>query len=255
MIPEKFYVADLGNSRIKIARIVNQEIIAETKTTANDEYLKNPRLDTEFSDILIFASVNSEVSRVLRKNNENMRIFEIGCEIEIPIKNKTLKPEQTGIDRLINCWFAYELHKKPVIVIDAGTAITIDYCNENGEFEGGIIMSGYELQLKALNEFTSALPLVTYDENPDIRPVGRTTEEAMLASVQFGIPGQINACIEEISKQAGENPKIYFTGGDSGVLQHNLLQNYGENYRNIPINNLTIAGILGIAKQYFSNNV
>ena len=162
MIPEKFFIADLGNSRIKIARIENQEILKDTKTIANNEYLKNPEFDSSFSDIIVFASVSTEVSEALRQNNKNMRIFEIGSEIEIPIINNTHKPEQTGIDRLINCWYAHNLNPgKPIIVIDAGTAITIDYCNASGEFEGGVIMSGYDLQLKALNAFTSALPAIS----------------------------------------------------------------------------------------------
>ena len=251
MIPEKFFVADVGNSRIKIACIQKSTIVPGTQSISNEEFIENPILDQQFSDVIVFASVNTKISEVLRSNNENMRILEIGKEIEILIKNKTQNPEQTGIDRLINCWAAFELYGKSAIVIDAGTAITIDYCNEYGEFEGGVIMAGYELQLRALNMFTSALPAVKFDENVYVNPIGRTTEEAMLAAVKYGIPGQIKACIDEISKHTGDKPRIIFTGGNSGNLENQLVEISEKKHMVYTVENLTIKGILRIACEYF----
>jgi len=261
MKPGNFYAADLGNSRIKISQIYDGLVIRDTISMPNNDFLQYPELDTMYSKSIVFASVNSKVSDALRENNKDMKIFEIGKEIPIPILNKTDKPEQTGIDRLINCWYAYDFYGKPVIVIDAGTAITIDYCNENGEFEGGVIMAGLDLQLKALHTFTSALPEVEFIEKKKFNPVGKTTEEAMLASVKFGIPGQIKACVDEMTKKTKIKPLIFLTGGSSNILQLQLTKIMKLKYKFFAFDivsttsNFSIAAIHKIAYKYFAQNV
>ena len=66
----------------------------------------------------------------------------VGRDIELPIKVLTEQPEQTGVDRVLNVAAAYEQMGKACVVVDAGTAITVDCCNDQGEFLGGAIAPG-----------------------------------------------------------------------------------------------------------------
>lgn len=73
----------------------------------------------------------------------NRRVVWVGRDLSLPIKVLTDAPEQTGIDRVLNVAAAYEQIGNGCVVVDAGTAITIDCCNDRGEFLGGAIAPGY----------------------------------------------------------------------------------------------------------------
>ena len=74
----------------------------------------------------------------------------IGREIDIPIGVETQNPRETGIDRILNVAAAYEQMGKACVVVDAGTAVTVDCCNDNGDFLGGAIAPGVSMMLDAL---------------------------------------------------------------------------------------------------------
>src|SRR3712207_9360783 len=82
----------------------------------------------------------------------------VGKDLDLPIKVLTDKTEETGIDRVLNVAAAYEQMGKPCVVVDEGTAATVDCCNEEGEFVGGAIVLGASMMLHGLHEHTARLP-------------------------------------------------------------------------------------------------
>src|SRR5690349_4126707 len=84
----------------------------------------------------------------------------VGRDLDLPIKVLTEQPDQTGVDRVLNVAAAYEQMGKACVVVDAGTAVTVDCCNDNGDFLGGAIAPGAAMQLGALHEGTAKLPAV-----------------------------------------------------------------------------------------------
>ncbi len=96
------------------------------------------------------------------------------------------EPMKVGIDRLLAAWGAWmEIERaSAVIVVQAGTAVTIDLVDASGCFQGGAIMAGVPLALRLLSEGTSKLPLLQapHDFHAVAIP-GKNTEEAMLAGV------------------------------------------------------------------------
>ena len=82
----------------------------------------------------------------------------VGSEIDLPIKVRTQQPKETGIDRIVNIAAAYEQMGKACVVVDAGTAITVDCCNDAGEFLGGSISPGVEMMLESLHARAAKLP-------------------------------------------------------------------------------------------------
>lgn len=137
-------------------------------------------------------------------------------DIALPIAVKTKPPTATGIDRVLNIAAAYEQMQKACIVVDAGTAVTVDVCNDAGEFLGGAIAPGAAMMLGALHEKIGALPKVALAQPKGV--VGESTESAMLHGVYHGIRGMVKELAERYAMELGSWPEIIATGGDAQVL-------------------------------------
>jgi len=140
----------------------------------------------------------------------------VGREIDLPIKVLTQQPRETGVDRVLNIAAAYEQMGKACVVVDAGSAITIDCCDATGAFLGGAILPGVEMQLDALHQRTAKLPRVKF-EHPK-GSIGESTEQAILHGVYHGIRGTVKELTEQYAMQLGAWPDIICTGGDATVL-------------------------------------
>lgn len=168
---------------------------------------------------VLAASVNSKFDDTVSKVVDEVadrRVVWIGRDIELPIKVLTDVPEKTGIDRILNIAAAYEQMEKACVVVDAGTAITIDCCNDAGEFVGGAIAPGVKLMLDAMHEKTAMLPAVQFAPPRD--PFGKSTEQAMLHGVFHGVRGMVKELVENYATELGNWPEIIATGGDAATL-------------------------------------
>lgn len=132
--------------------------------------------------------------------------------IEIVLDNK----KEIGADRIANAAGAYVLYKHPVIVIDFGTATSFDIVNKNGEFVGGVIAPGINLQLKTLNKFTSKLPRIDVATSPTA--IGANTTDAILSGVIRGCACMIDGLVEQCEKELGGRATLVATGGYASVV-------------------------------------
>jgi type III pantothenate kinase len=140
----------------------------------------------------------------------------VGRGIELPIKVLTDNPAETGSDRVLNVAAAYEQIGKACVVVDAGTALTVDLCNDAGEFVGGAIAPGANVMLDALHEKTAKLPRV-----PLAVPAGAygtNTTTAIQHGVFNGIRGMVKELVENYAGTLGTWPELIATGGDAAVL-------------------------------------
>ncbi|MDZ4756153.1 MAG: type III pantothenate kinase [Phycisphaerae bacterium] len=170
--------------------------------------------------VIVIASVNEKASHPLESMLEDqlgVEVFRIGDDIPVPI-GESLDPESiVGVDRLLNAAAAWDRLKQACIVIDAGTAVTVDFIDGEGTFHGGAIAPGVSLQLKSLHEHTDALPLIQF-RVPDGEPWGRNTSEAMLRGVYEGVRGLVWRLVERYSESYGAFPLVIATGGDAEAL-------------------------------------
>lgn len=143
----------------------------------------------------------------------------VGRDLDLPIKVLTDSPDRTGVDRILNVAAAFEQMGKACVVVDAGSAITVDVCNDKGEFLGGAIAPGASMMLKAMHERTARLPDVAMDVPKD--PIGRSTEQAMLHGVYHGIRGMVKELVENYATNLGFWPDVIATGGDAPKLFEN----------------------------------
>ena len=118
-----------------------------------------------------------------------------------------------GADRLADCLYGFAAHPgKNQIIIDAGTAITVDFLKNGKEFTGGTILPGLTTQLKSLHDTTSALPSVELDETATEFP-GKSTQSSMTTGVTFGTAGALSFLVERYKQQFGSDAIILATGG------------------------------------------
>jgi type III pantothenate kinase len=141
----------------------------------------------------------------------------IGRQIDLPIPVLTENPDQTGVDRIVNVAAAFEQIGKPCVVVDAGSAVTVDGCNAKGEFIGGAIAPGLVMMLDALHARTARLPRVDLTAT-DVPAVGRSTESAIRSGVYHAIRGLVKEIVEAFAVELGAWPELIATGGDAKTL-------------------------------------
>ena len=100
-------------------------------------------------DRVFIASVVPEATRQAIKAAGRKNVRVITCR-DVPLILKVREPEKAGIDRLLNCFAAREIYGRECLVIDAGSAITIDFVSKNRVFEGGVIFPGVRLLEESL---------------------------------------------------------------------------------------------------------
>ena len=138
----------------------------------------------------------------------------------IPLKNLYETPKTLGKDRIAavtGAWSLYPGHD--ILVIDAGTCITYDFVNKNGEYLGGGISPGIRMRFKALHTFTGKLPLIEPDDFDDL--IGRSTRESILSGVLHGVTAEIREIIR-LYREKYDEVIVIITGGDHQFLHNKL---------------------------------
>ena len=216
-------VIDIGNTLIKIAVFRHDELVhnahystleAETLINLIDQYQVNKA---------IISSVRKETEswRGTLEKKIDVKYFNAGMTAGVHNQYKT--PQTLGLDRLAAVIGAKQLYPgKGNMVIDAGTAITYDWIDAEGNYFGGSISPGLNMRYKALNYYTGALPLINADDQFNDF-YGNDTASAMRSGVQNGIKYEVTGFIESYQRNHPEL-NIILTGGDS-IFFDTLLKN------------------------------
>lgn len=222
--------ADIGNTNITLglfdeSALVEEFRLASDKDLSLEEYevlLKS--LFSKFKiDGCIISSVVEELNNKFEtavKNVFKIKPIFLSAKINTGVKIKMPNLDEVGADRIANAAGAYVLYKHPVIVVDFGTATTFDIVNPKGEFIGGVIAPGINLQLKTLNKFTSKLPRIEIANSPSA--IGNNTVDAILSGVIRGCACMIDGLIEQCEKELGEKAVIVATGGYANYIAEYL---------------------------------
>lgn len=140
---------------------------------------------------------------------------------DLPLAIHVEQPHRVGSDRLLAAVAVNRLRapERPAIVIDAGTAITVDLVSAVGAFEGGVILPGFRLTARALAEGTDLLPEVDYDPAAEPPPVvGTSTAAAIRSGLFWGQVGAVRELVQRMSDQLGAAPQVFVAGGDAERL-------------------------------------
>jgi type III pantothenate kinase len=128
-------------------------------------------------------------------------------------------PTRFGADRLANLIYGHEVYKgQNLIIVDAGTAIKIDYLKGGKEFLGGVILPGVSTQLLSLHEHTMELPLVDVGQVGYEFP-GLSTNACILNGVRIGAAGAISFLVKKYRQYFSEHCLVLCTGGSWKNIQ------------------------------------
>jgi type III pantothenate kinase len=135
---------------------------------------------------------------------------------DLPLKVALDRPDMVGIDRLLGAVSANVLRPRdtPAVVVDLGTAITVDLVAADGSFQGGAILPGIGLAAQALHEFTDLLPLLDMQSLAEPPPaLGANTVSAMRAGIYWGAIGGVRHLIDLLAAGLPTTPQVFLTGG------------------------------------------
>ena len=225
---EKFYL-DIGNTHYKMAVFGSDgwSVIASGRIGKSEEFKLKMRVVTS-KDSLIISSVRKDVLELL-KSAILAKEIQIIDNQHIPSERMHYNtPNTLGVDRFLVANAAYLESGKRVIVIDAGSAITIDLMSETGIYMGGVIMAGLQIQKQAIEEYLPELPGIE-SVIPKDWP-GKSSKECL----EWGVNGALQFALNGFIKRymaMNDNTDLYITGGDSEFIKSAIDVNIESRHR------------------------
>ncbi len=224
-------VVDVGNSRVKwgVCAPTADRITHVASLPAQEAmWAEQLRLWIQTSILPPGQRLTWVLASVRPQDSEQLAswIHECGDEvvrlekaIQLPLEVALEKPDHVGIDRLLDA-VAARKHLSPgqgAILVDAGSAVTVDWLDEKHAFRGGTILPGLRLMAQALHDHTALLPLVTIP-NPLPALPGENTIAAMQLGIFHAVRAGIDRIVEILVRQARVPPRFFLTGGDASAL-------------------------------------
>jgi len=142
---------------------------------------------------------------------------------------------EVGADRIVNAGCAYHYIQGACVVVDMGTATTLDCVDAGGTYRGGVILPGIDLSRIALAQRTARLPRVSFAKPR--RAIGSTTHRAIRAGLYFGTIGMLKESLRRCVRELGGRPTVLVTGGYGRVFAGRL--GFGERF----VPDLTLDGL------------
>lgn len=214
-------IIDIGNNSAKFFLFKEEQIILHTRKSNTSFSIIgewNALYDIERAIVSSVIGEPEELLAELSKLKAPTVWFGSKCQLPIEVKYRT--PHTLGSDRLAAAVGAW--HTAPgrnMLVIDAGSAITIDFVDKMGNYHGGNIAPGVKMRLMALHEFTGKLPMV--EKEGETPAMGYDTETAIRSGVLNGICHEIDGYINEFKEKYGD-VFVFLTGGDEKPLKKRI---------------------------------
>jgi len=245
---------DIGNSNTVVGLYREKKQIARWRI-ATDRHITMHDLMATFHSLMSAHNIAKEsvcciiISSVVPTWNHSWTRFSkeyfsvepffVTPTTDTGITLRITQPQQVGSDRIVNAVAAHHRFPHGALVVDSGTAITVDVVTPQAEYIGGAIMPGILISLEALAERTAQLPRVMLD-TPE-HAIGTTTEESLKSGIFFGFVGMIDKVISEIIKELPFSPTIIATGGLAGHFAD--ASTYIQQYeRDLTLTGLNIIG-------------
>lgn len=185
---------------------------------------------------IIISSVSYPEEQLQKEFAEiTSKVFLLKNTTAVPLTKLYDTPETLGADRIAAAIGAKVLYPDDnCLVIDMGTCITYDLIDAENNFHGGIISPGMRMRFKAMNTFTSRLPLLEPEGIPPL--IGKSTKTAMQSGVINGLIAEINGIIEQYERVLTKI-NVVFTGGDAPFFETRI------KYPNFVIPELVLVGL------------
>lgn len=220
---------DVGNSRLKwgvlddgtIRRTghISQETVREQGLQVLTTKLPR-RVDAVFASNVAGNSYATRLSGVVGMHCHCDVRFARSERRGWGVTNGYRQPRRLGVDRWVAMVGAWSELETACLVVDIGTAMTIDAIDNEGQHLGGQIVPGVETMLASLSSATSDLPLVkpaSKQHAADIEIFGRNTTAAIREGIQSAAAGAVDRAIHAL-QSSGYDPEVVLTGGGSSRI-------------------------------------
>ena len=223
-----FVAVDVGNSRLRIGSFSATASVGRLPEAEWQNALLHAQLDApdwldDISSQLgdsatpwFVASVHRPRTAWLEQTLQRVRPGDTLTQLthqQMNIEVALPRPEKVGIDRLAAAVAVNQLRQpgRAAIVIDSGSAVTVDLVDQDGRFCGGAIFPGQRMAASALARQTDLLPEVRIPARPPV--VGEGTEEAIASGVYWGTVGAVRELVERMTAELQAEVELYLTGG------------------------------------------
>ena len=217
---------DIGNTNIVIGCIRNDEIlfearIATDRTRTSDQYgveiknmleafgvRKEELTDCIISSVVppVFNSVRTGVIKVIGKQP-----IVVGPGLKTGLNIQVDVPSQVGSDRIVIAVAALAEYEAPLILMDLGTATTIEVVEPGNVYMGGVIIPGVKVSVDALTSRAAQLPGISLDQPKNV--IGKNTVDCMRSGIMYGTAGMIDGIVDRMEEELGHKSTLVATGG------------------------------------------
>ncbi|MDE7153267.1 MAG: type III pantothenate kinase [Muribaculaceae bacterium] len=208
---QRYLTIDRGNTALKAVIWEGETAIwQEAVSNVSRTHLTQLKKDYEPARVALCTVVANDYTLIgyLHQLFGEENVLILSASVPLPIKILYQTPETLGSDRIAAAVGAWSVNTgRNSLIVDIGTAVTYDFVNEKGEFEGGNIAPGIGLRLKALNRFTGRLPMI--DSRGETPLLGVSTETAMRSGVVNGIKAEILFYLSQLPADT----RLIITGG------------------------------------------
>ena len=217
---------DIGNTNIVIGGIRDDQIVFEARI-ATDRIKTSDQYGVEIKNILslfevsvpeiedciissvvppVFNAVRTGIMKVIGKAP-----LVVGPGIKTGLNIQVDTPSQVGSDRIVIAVAALAEYKPPLILLDLGTATTIELVGEGNTYMGGCIIPGVRISLDALTSRTAQLPGINLDTPKKV--IGKNTVDCMRSGIMHGTAAMVDGMIERVEEEYGHKTTVVATGG------------------------------------------
>lgn len=228
-------VIDVGNTNMVIGAMNGHEVVFRWRITTaqrtTDEFgmlllqmLKHRQLSAEDVDgVCVSCVVPSMLYAIEKASRRYLQVnaLVIGKGIRTGMRVRTDNPREVGADRIVNAVAAFARYNSPVVVVDFGTATTLDCVSSVGDYLGGAIAPGFRISADALFSRAAKLPKVEVGRTETV--IGKNTIQSMQAGLFWGYVGLVDElarrCRKELCQLDMSTPvRCIATGGLANLV-------------------------------------
>lgn len=210
---------DVGNTNVTVGLFVDGQLTADWRFSSDrqrtsDEWwvlLKAAMAVEPPADASVIGSVVPSISEALTRafDRHGLPCFIVrASDLPVPV---AVDRQEVGADRIANAVAAARRHRLPAVIVDLGTATTVDAVAKDGTYLGGAIAPGVMTSLQALLSRAARLSQVELYIPP--KAIGQTTADCLRVGVLHGTAGQVDRLVECIRAELGEEAIVIATGG------------------------------------------
>jgi len=213
-------LVEVGNTSVKAVRDEKGHRSPLFKVSSDDnDGLKDEITRLKNNELFLLSSVRKDLTALILENSNRQVVHVLQYKNLGKITVDYETPETLGIDRVLACAGAVRHTQSDVVVVDAGTACTVDFMTADYIFKGGVILPGLPALRNSMRMLTPELPDV--DSQIPAQFPGRSTRDAIRIGLNGGFIHAISRFTEQYQESVGD-AQILVTGGDGLFVQEQL---------------------------------